>query len=169
MLKSLTILTFLFMLFSIDRVMAQQPDTTRYTGGEEIEQHIENLAERSDVEMDYSDWVEELNLLRIRPVNLNSGDENELRRLFFLNELQISNLLEYINQYGQLASIYELQVIDGFNEKVVSQILPFITLSAYIPEKFSIKRALKYCGTDVMFRYQRVLQEQAGYAMYPIR
>ena len=164
MLKSLTILTFLFMLFSIDRVMAQQPDTTRYTGGEEIEQHIENLAERSDVEMDYSDWVEELNLLRIRPVNLNSGDENELRRLFFLNELQISNLLEYINQYGQLASIYELQVIDGFNEKVVSQILPFITLSAYIPEKFSIKRALKYGGTDVMFRYQRVLQEQAGYA-----
>ncbi|MDO9258176.1 MAG: helix-hairpin-helix domain-containing protein [Bacteroidales bacterium] len=145
-------------------VLAQEPDTTKYTGAEEIEQQIENLAERSDVEMDYSDWVEEMNLLRQRPVNLNSGDENELRRLFFLNDLQISNLLEYTQQYGQLASIYELQVIEGFNEKVVSQIMPFISLSPYVPEKFSLKRALKYGGTDVMLRYQRVIQPQSGYA-----
>lgn len=158
---------FLFCLtlqFCAGAAFAQQSDTIKYTGAEEIEQQIENLAERSDAELDYSDWVEELNLLRARPVNLNSGDENDLRRLFFLNELQISNLLEYTRQYGQLASIYELQVIDGFNEKVVNQILPFISLSPYVPEKFSLKKAVKYGGTDVMFRYQRILQEQAGYA-----
>jgi DNA uptake protein ComE-like DNA-binding protein len=159
-----TILIFLFTLFCASDVLAQLPDTTKYIGSEEIEQQIENLAERSDVEMDYSDWVEEMNLLRQRPVNLNSGDENELRRLFFLNDLQISNLLEYTQQYGQLASIYELQVIEGFNEKVVSQILPFVSLSPYIPEKFSLKRAFKYGGTDVMLRYQRVIQPQIGYA-----
>jgi hypothetical protein len=152
------------MLLCFDRAYAQTADTVKYTGGEVIEQQIENLAERSDIETDYSDWVEELNLLRVRPVNINSGDENELRRLFFLNDLQISNLIEYTNQYGPLASIYELQVIDGFNERIVSQMIPFITLSPYVPEKFSLKRALKYGGTDVMFRYQRVLQEQAGYA-----
>lgn len=152
------------LLISCNNVVAQEPDTTKNSGTEEIEQQIENMAERSDVEMDYSDWVEEMNLLRQRPVNLNSGDENELRRLFFLNDLQISNLLEYTRQYGQLASIYELQVIDGFNEKVVNEILPFISLSPYVPEKFSLKKALKYGGTDVMFRYQRVLQEQNGYA-----
>jgi len=167
MLNRFISLAFIFLIACLSGVYAQQIDTTKYTGGEEIEQQIENLAERSDVEMDYSDWVEELNLLRVRPVNLNSGDENELRRLFFLNELQIKNLLEYTTQYGQLASIYELQVIEGFNEKIVSQILPFITLSAYVPEKFSLKRALKYGGTDVMFRYQRVLQQQAGYADVP--
>jgi hypothetical protein len=167
MLNSRISFLFIFMLFCISAVLAQEPDTTKYTGTEEIEQQIENLAERSDIEIDYNDWVEELNLLRERPVNLNSGDENELRRLFFLNELQISNLLEYINLYGQLASIYELQVIDGFNEKVVSQILPFISLSPYVPEKFSLKRALKYGGTDVMLRYQRVLQDQNGYATVP--
>lgn len=164
MLNRYNSLIFLFTLFCIGKVMAQQPDTTKYTGAEEIEQQIENLAERSDVETDYSDWAEEINLLRQRPVNLNSGDENELRRLFFLNDLQISNLLEYTKLYGQLASIYELQVIEGFNEKVVSQIMPFISLSPYVPEKFSMKRALKYGGTDVMLRYQRVLQEQSGYA-----
>jgi hypothetical protein len=148
-------------------VSAQEPDTTKYTGAEQIEQQIEYIAENSDVEMDYSDWVEEINLLRERPVNLNSRDENELRRLFFLNELQIANLLEYTIQYGQLATVYELQVIDGFNEKIVSQIMPFISLSPFVPEKFSLKRALKYGGTDVMLRYMRVIQEQKGYADVP--
>ncbi len=156
-----------FILLCTGRVSAQEADTTRFTGSEQIEQQIENLAERSDLEIDYSDWVEELNLLRERPVNLNSGSEDELRRLFFLNELQIRNLLEYINQYGQLASIYELQVIDGFNERVVNQMLPYISLSPFVPEKFSLKRAIKYGGTDVMLRYQRVLQEQKGYASVP--
>lgn len=145
-------------------VAQQQPDTTKYSGSEEIDQQIENIAERSEVEIDYSDWAEELKLLQQRPVNLNSGDENELRRLFFLNDLQINNLLEYIQQYGQLATIYELQTIDGFNEKVINQILPYVSLSVYVPEKFSLKKALKYGNTDVMLRYQRVLQNQKGYA-----
>jgi hypothetical protein len=161
----LPVILFVVLLFTcLGDVLAQEPDTTKYTGAEGIEQQIENIAERSDVEFDYSDWVEEINLLRQRPVNLNSQDENELRRLFFLNDLQISNLLEYTKEYGQLASIYELQVIEGFNEKVVSQIMPFISLSPYVPEKFSLKRALKYGGTDVMLRYQRVIQPQSGYA-----
>ena len=156
------LISVLFLLFP-GRVAAQEPDTTKYTGAEGIEQQIENMAERSDSEFDYTDWVEETNLLRQRPVNLNCGDENELRRLFFLNELQIANLLDYTTKYGQLASIYELGVIEGFNEKVVSQILPFISLSPYIAEKFSLTRALKYGNTDIMLRYQRVLQEQNGY------
>ncbi|HNW53608.1 MAG TPA: helix-hairpin-helix domain-containing protein, partial [Bacteroidales bacterium] len=167
MFKLPVILSVVMFFTCLGDMMAQEPDTTRYTGAEQIEQQIEDLAERSDVEMDYSDWTEEINLLRQRPVNLNSGDENELRRLFFLNDLQIANLLEYTRQYGQLASIYELQVIDGFNEKLVSQILPFISLSPYVPEKFSLGRALKYGGTDVMLRYQRVLQQQKGYDDVP--
>ncbi len=159
----------LFLLFltiiGLGKVQAQEPDTTKFSGNEAIENQIENIAERAeDLEIDFSDWIEEMNLLRVRPVNLNSGDENELRRLFFLNELQISNLLAYTLQYGQLASIYELQVIDGFNENIVNQLIPFISLSPYVPEKFSLKRALKYGNTDVMVRYQRVLQEQSGYA-----
>jgi len=154
----------LFFAFVPDISAQEQPDTTRYSGAEQIEQQIEYVAENSDVEMDFSDWVEEINQLRERPVNLNSRDENELRRLFFLNELQIANLLEYTLEYGQLASIYELQTIEGFNEEVVSQMMPFISLSPFVPEKFSLKRALKYGGTDVMLRYMRVLQEQKGYA-----
>jgi len=157
------IIIFPILVFFTGITSAQEPDTIKYTGAEEIEQQIESLAERSDLEIDYSDWTEELSLLRERPVNLNSGDENELRRLFFLNELQIANLLEYTSQYGQMATIYELQVIDGFNEKVVSQILPFISLSTFVAEKFSLKRAFKYGGTDFILRYQRVIQDQNGY------
>ena len=159
--KSILFVSLLFI--SLLRAWAQEPDTLKFSGTEQIEQQIENFAERSDMETDYSDWLEDIKQLHDRPVNLNSGDENELRRLFFLNELQIKNLLEYTTQYGQIVSIYELQVIDGFNEEIVNQIIPYISLSAYVPEKFSLKHALKYGKTDVMLRFQRVLQEQKGY------
>jgi hypothetical protein len=58
-------------------------------------------------------------------------------------------------------------MVDGFNEKLVTQILPFISLSPYIPEKFQLKKAIRYGGTDVMLRYQRVIQEQQGYENVP--
>ncbi len=167
MFKAQILLNLVLIFMNAGTVSALEPDTTKYMGTEEIEQQLESLAERTDIESDYSDWVEELNLLRQRPVNLNSGDENELRRLFFLNELQIKNLLEYITLYGQLASIYELQVIDGFNEKVVSQILPYISLSPFVTERFSFKKALRYGEPDVLFRFQRVLQQSKGYANVP--
>ena len=83
--------------------------------------------------------------------------------MFFLNDLQIYNLIEYRIQYGKLLSIYELQVIDGFNEEVVNQMLSYITLSPLNAEKFSLKNALLYGKTDIMLRYQRVIQKQKGY------
>lgn len=154
----------LLFLFSAIHVVAQEPDTSNFTGEESLEQQFENFIERSESETDLSDWVDEIKSLSNQPVNINSGNENELRRLVFLNELQIKNLLEYVSLYGDLASIYELQVIDGFNEEIVSQLIPYITLSPYVPEKFNLKKALKYGKTDIMLRYQRVLQPQKGYA-----
>lgn len=161
----LKISLFIFLLLvSASIAYAQEPDTTNYTGEESLEQQFENYVERSDAETDLSDWVDEIKSLSSNPVNINSGNENELRRLVFLNELQIKNLLEYVSLYGDLASIYELQVIEGFNEEIVTQLIPYITLSPYVPEKFNLKKALRYGKTDIMVRYQRVLQPQQGYA-----
>lgn len=157
------ILVTAFLIAAALPAMAQQLDTSKVSGDEGLEQQIENYAERSDLETDYTDWIDDLNALKDRPVNLNSGDENELRRLVLLNELQIKNLIDYTTQYGQLATIYELQTIDGFNEEIVNQILPYISLAPYIPEKFQLGKALRYGKTDVMVKYQRVLSAQLGY------
>lgn len=150
-------------VFASFKVYGQQPDTSNYTGEEIFEQQFENYIERTDSETDLSDWLEDLKELRNRPVNINSINEEELRRLVLINELQIKNLMDYVSQYGELASIYELQVIEGFNEEIVSQLIPYITLSQYVPEKFKFANAVKYGSTNILLRYQRVLQPQKGY------
>lgn len=146
---------------------AQHTDTLVRDDDQLLERQYEDYIERSDQELDLSDWKDELKVLEHNPVNLNSGDENELRRLLLLNELQIQNLLAYTQQFGVMASIYELQVIEGFNEEFVAQLLPYITLTPAVIEKFSAAKALKYGKHDLMLRYQRILQKQTGYEKVP--
>lgn len=145
-------------------VSAQQADSLQPGNDDPIENRIEYLSEQTDSEIDFSEWTDELKILAARPVNLNSTNEDELRRLFFLNDQQIANLKEYHQKYGNFASIYELQVIDGFNEALIMQMLPYISLSDPVIEKFSLKRALKYGSADLMLRYQRVIEQQQGFA-----
>lgn len=157
-------LTLLIFAFLPGLLFAQQPDTLSSENNEPLENRIEYLSEQTDSEIDFSEWTDELRLLAARPVNLNSTTEDELRRLFFLNDQQIANLLEYRQKYGKFASIYEIQVVDGFNEPLIQQMLPYITLSDPVVETFSLKRALKYGSADLMLRYQRVIEQQQGFA-----
>ncbi len=145
-------------------IHSQNQDSILQQGINPLEQRIEYYTEQADAEVDFSEWVDELEMLKIKPVNLNSTDQNELRRLLVLNELQIQNLLAYTREFGQLASIYELQVVDGFNEEVVQQLLPYITLTNFQSDRFSLKKAMRYGRPEIMTRYQRVLEQQQGFA-----
>lgn len=145
-------------------LLAQQPDTLQPGNADPLENRIEYLSEQTDSEIDFSEWTDELRVLSVRPVNLNSNSEEELRRLFFLNDQQIANIIEYHHNYGRFSSIYELQVIDGFNEELLLQMLPYVTFNDPVTEKFSFRRAFKYGGSDLLIRYQRVIEQQQGFA-----
>lgn len=147
--------------------LAQNADTLVLQGDETIELQIENMASNAESEMDYSDWQEELEQLRRHPVNLNSANEDELRRLFFLNDIQITNLLEYKLQYGNIVSIYELQVVEGFDANMLLRMQPYISFTEVVAEKFSFKKAFKYGSVDLMLRGQRILEQQKGYIEAP--
>jgi DNA uptake protein ComE-like DNA-binding protein len=158
------ILLFVIPFLAPSLLFAQQADSLQPGNDDPIENRIEYLSEQTDSEIDFSEWTDELKMLAARPVNLNSSSEDELRKLFFLNDQQIDNLLDYHRKYGNLATIYELHFVDGFNEALIMQILPYISLSEPVVEKFSLKRALKYGGADVMIRYQRIIEQQQGFA-----
>ncbi len=152
---------FLFPLFAL----AQQPDTVRSLPAETLPtEQLETVIETQDRDMDFSDWEDELHQLRSRPVNLNATSEDELRRAFFLNELQIQNLLTYTSQFGKLTTIFELQLIEGFNFEFIEQIQPYITFDDGGNEPFSWKRAFRYGRQEALVRWQRVVEKQAGFA-----
>ena len=75
-----------------------------------------------------------------KPVNLNSADESELSRLFFLTDFQIKALAEYIHSSGRVYSIYEIAAIPGFDRELAGMLIPFITLKAGIePENDTVR------------------------------
>jgi hypothetical protein len=67
-----------------------------------------------------------------------------------------------------LASIYELKFIDGFDNKTISQIEPFITAQPVKPrQKPEINKIFKYGKHKVIARYGSLFQKPEGYLLPP--
>ncbi|MFU8843964.1 MAG: helix-hairpin-helix domain-containing protein [Bacteroidales bacterium] len=126
---------------------------------------IEDIAEKSEDDLDYTELVENLNDLRRNPINLNFAAREELFSLPFLNDMQVFHLLAYRETYGYFVTIYELQAVEGFDQHTIQQILPFVTISVVPPATtVPVKNALRYGRNTLLVRYQQVIQEQLGYS-----
>lgn len=128
-----------------------------------IEEIIEEMAANSDSEIDFSSIYEELNYYFSSPLNINSATTADLEKLYVLNDIQIANLINYIEKNGKLLSIYELQLVDGFDRAAINSILPFIAIQSIDkPEKISLNKLLH--GKNQLFiRTQQILEKQKGY------
>ncbi|MCJ7449811.1 MAG: helix-hairpin-helix domain-containing protein [Bacteroidales bacterium] len=73
-------------------------------------------------------FIERLHELSENPVSINSGDENEISRLFFLSDFQIKAIADYVKTSGLLVSIYEITGIPGFDQQTAEMMVPFITI-----------------------------------------
>lgn len=100
---------------------------------EDLSSLILNIAE--ELSSDDSDqesgsfFIEQLFELADNPVKLNSADESEISRLFFLTQFQVKSLIDYTQKSGAILSIYEIAVIPGFDRQVAELIIPFIELT----------------------------------------
>lgn len=90
-------------------------------------------------------FAEMLNELAEDRVKINSGEENELRRLFFMSEFAVKSLADYVKNSGPVYSLAELAGIPGFNRESAEMIAPFISLEIIngIPgERSGIRQSL---------------------------
>lgn len=132
---------------------------------DDFHQRIENLIEESDEEIDATELIEELELLRQRPLNLNAASAEDLRRIFFLNDIQINNLIVHRNRFGNLISMMELQAIDGFDLETIRRIQPFVTVSEVVERRrFNISDILERGNSQYFLRYQQLFEEQRGFS-----
>lgn len=74
-------------------------------------------------------FLDQLNALYEDPVSINTGDESELARLFFLNEFQIKSIKDYIASTGRIVSAYEIALIPGFDRQTAEMMIPFIVFN----------------------------------------
>jgi hypothetical protein len=146
--------------FAQDTVPRVKPDDS------DIQQLLENVAENSNNEnADYTTLLDAMNYYQEHPINLNNTTRQELEQLVFLNDLQINALINHIDKYGKLITIYELQGINGFDLQTIRKILPYVRVTDnFNSANFNIKEMFKNGQSMVMMRYGRVIEQQKGFA-----
>jgi hypothetical protein len=90
-------------------------------------------------------YFEYLNELSENPVKINSHDDRELSRLFFLSEFQIKSLSVHVIQTGNILSSAEIATIAGFDSHLAEMMEPFISLTEeaeQLPGSINVKYTL---------------------------
>ncbi len=154
--KSL-LLAFILVLLPLV-LMAQQKEDI-------IQQRIEFISEQlEDESVDLTDVVAQLNYYYDHPLNLNSADRDELEALGLLTDIQISDLLLHIKLFGKFISIYELQSLTYWDLETIFMVLPFVRVDDKLDQvHVSLKEMLKYGKFEAFMRYQRIVEDKAGY------
>lgn len=132
-----------------------------------IERIIEIYVENSDEEeFDYNTAFENLSILLKNPINLNKATERDLNILMFLTPVQINDILEYRNKYGEYLQMHELQAVRSMDLQTIKMMLPFVTINE---KSFSNNLAyhFKNSRSTLFTKYKRVLQDKKGYLPRP--
>ena len=78
-------------------------------------EYIEEMASETEDEERIEALYTDLSYLTEHPFELNTVTEGQLKRLPFLSDLQIRELLEYRSRYGKMLTLYELKNVEAFD------------------------------------------------------
>ncbi len=125
---------------------------------------VEEIAENSDEELDYTTLFNNLEILVEDPLNLNTATPEDFRQILFLTEYQIFSIIKYRTKYQGFKTVYELAFVEGLDEQTMKYLYPFVYAGeAEKKNKTNWKRVFTYGHHTVLGRYQRVLQPKAGF------
>jgi hypothetical protein len=88
---------------------------------------IEGLFKLQD-DLTYEEFYESITPYLSNPLDLNKAEYEDLEKLLILTPIQINNFLGYRFKAGKIISLYELQVIEGFDLTAILHLLPFVTI-----------------------------------------
>lgn len=127
----------------------------------ELQDELEEITTRNEEYYDFYDLLEESTANR--QVNINTASEKALWGLG-LNKEQIKSIERYIVEYGELSSVYELNLVEGFDSAFIQKIRPHIRfeLDREI-HKITTRNLLSKGKQMIVFRYNRNLQLSKAY------
>jgi DNA uptake protein ComE-like DNA-binding protein len=127
----------------------------------ELENQLEEITIHNEEYIDFIDLIEESNTNRL--ININTANEKLLRGLGLNNE-QINNIRKYITEYGELSSIYELNLVEGFDSTLIAGISPHIQFVVDREmHKLTTKNLLTRGKQKIVFRINHNLQTPKAY------
>lgn len=134
----------------------------------DVQQIIDDIAGSQELDINYDQLYENLVLLLNDPLDLNNVTGEQLRFLGFLSEYQINSFMEYKSTNGRLISIYELQVIPGFDLTTINRLTPFVTVNDpnMSIDKSLFNRIIKNKNNYIILRYDHLFEEKKGFSSH---
>jgi hypothetical protein len=131
-----------------------------------LEIFVEDLFNAQETEIPYEEFYESLLLLYQNPLNLNSVSNERLKNTYILSSVQIQHLQTYIIEKGKLITLYELQIIEGFDYGTIQKLLPFVVVDskeADDDERPLFKRIVSERNNYLITRFKQVIEKRKGY------
>ena len=143
---------------------AQETDTSDWS--DFVENLTELFGESGDSETLSEELVEDLYEIHCNPLNLNDLDEEKLRELPFLNDIQIIDLLTYIEKHKPLLSTGELMAIRSF-DYWTRRLMQLFCYAGELPlHSPTLSEAIRYSKNDLTLRTDIPLYTKMGFANY---
>lgn len=150
-----------FLLLSVSLKTFSQETDLDFSVVQDI---LEQIAESKEEEIDFSLLQDDLQTFYQHPINLNKTTKEELERLHFLSDIQIENLLYYLYRYAPMHTLYELQLVEGFDEVTIKNLLPFVVLKNVLDKSsFDFLPLLKKGKQELYFQNRYTFQRKEGY------
>lgn len=148
---------FVFPIFCFQTLFAQ---TAKESALQERIKEIEELEISSEAK---EEWVEQLYGFLTSPLNLNSAKSEDLL-ILGLDDFQIFSLRHYIRETGELFSISELPLINGFNSETVERISPFVCVrkTKWKPP-LRLDSIAKHSTHELRAQLRRTIEPSKGY------
>ncbi len=131
-----------------------------------IQDVIQETIEDQPGASEYNTYLEELELLREKPINLNKASHKDLEQLVefgLLSPQDVHEIIQYRKEVGRFSDVGDLQII--LDSATFQRILPFVSVKSnvFVPSEMG-----KYVRTgrhQIIIRGQRLLEKQAGYLL----
>lgn len=121
-----------------------------------VEDYVSQNEEANiDAELLYETFYELLE----NPININNATADELERIPFLSSHQVNALYDYLQKYGPILSLFELQGVYAFDRQLIENLAPFIVFKE---RETSYQRKL-YLKNEFLLRSNTVVEDQEGF------
>jgi hypothetical protein len=163
MLKAIPFLIILYFICYTGNSQNPLPDPS-----ESLKSIIEFMEESGNLPEDFSDLLDDLANFREKPLNLNQAERADLEKFLFLTDFQVQSLLDYRREHGPILTLYELQLVIGFDSTVIACLLPYVTAGDVETHlRLEARDIISKGNHEIIIKEQRILQTPEGYCEIP--
>ncbi len=128
-----------------------------------VEQQLEDLANADETETEDDSYLQQLNQLQRNKLNLNTATQTELQVFRFLNDLLISQFLQYRKVVGPLLSLYELQAVPNWDPEIIQRLVPFVYVGPSVSTTQDFLSRFRGGNHSIVMRVAQVLERSRGF------